>query len=125
MLYLDYPLLDTLQLWRQDGKTEPKLMITTGDSLPLDSRPMRHRAFAFPFHLDKEETTTLYLVANSRDTLQFPLSIYTADAFSERVQLDYYIFGFYFGAVLIMSVFVLCLFINFKDLTLIYMSVYL
>ena len=126
VLYIDYPLLDDVFLFEKtEDSDEVKLLFKTGDSLPQSSKPILHRAFVFPVVVDAGEESTFYFVAQSIDTLQFPINIFTKLSFEKHAQVESYVLGMYFGSLLIMAIFVLLLYSNFRDPSLIYMTGYL
>lgn len=125
IVYIDYPLLDVVKVFFTDHNGEIQPLYHTGDSFPLASKPLPNRAFAFPIILKPGESKSFYIATKSRDTLQIPLHIFTQAHFDERVQLEQYILGTYFGGVIMMALFVLCLYVNFRDRSLIFMSGYL
>lgn len=125
IIYIDYPLLDIIKLFYRIRSEEFQKLFSTGDSFPHASKPLHNRAFAFPVELKPGQNKSFYITTKSRDTLQIPLHIFTRAHFDERVQLEQYVLGSYFGGVIMMALFVLCLYINFKDRSLIYMSGYL
>jgi len=126
VLYVDYPLLDDVLLFEKRSKSgQLNLLFKTGDSLPQSSKPISHRAFVFPVVVDAGEAVTFYFVAKSKDTLQFPISIFTESGFEKHTKAGDFVLGMYFGSLLIMAVFIVLLFFNFRDLSLIYMTGYL
>lgn len=124
VLYIDYPLLDDVLLFEKSNN-QLALLFKTGDSLPQSSKPVLHRGFVFPIVVEPGEDKAFYFVAKSIDTLQFPINIYTASSFDKHAQIEHYVLGMYFGSLLIMAIFVLLLFANFRDPSLIYMAGYL
>ena len=125
IIYINYPLLDHIKLFNLNSRGHLVQLYHTGDSFSLSSKPIPHRAFAFPITLKAGKTSTYYLAAKSQDTLDTPISIFTNSEFVKHTQKEQYILGAYFGGVIIMALFMLTLYINFKDKTLIIMSVYL
>ena len=125
VLYIEYPLLDKITLYEVSSSGVVARVFDTGDSVPHSQRPLPSRNFAFPITLAPGETKAFFFVAQSTDTLQIPLNILSRDFFDQRERKEHYILGLYFGGILSMALFVLCLYINFKDTSLIYMSFFL
>jgi len=124
VLYIDYPLLDSVKVYTEAPKGV-QLLYTTGDSLPYTSRPLAHRAFAFPIKIEPGHAQVFYIKAYSRDTLQIPIKIFEASEFEKRSQFEQHILGLFFGAVLMMAVFISCLYIILKDRATISMAIFL
>lgn len=117
VLYIDYPLIDdiTFAFSRQHRVLRH---YTTGDLKPFSTRAIKHRAFAFPFQLNPGEEAVIYLQAYATDTLQLPLNIYTKTAFEKQRTREQYIFGLYYGGLLIMVFFMVFLYFILRDHTL-------
>lgn len=125
VVYINYPLLDDVKLLTRGPDQQWQTRYHTGDALPFSSRPLPDSSFAFPLRLGPGDQQILYFVVSSRDTLQLPLNVFTAEAYLKHSQKEQYILGIYIGGVLLMAVFLLSLYVNFRDVSLIYMSCYL
>ncbi|MCG8668534.1 MAG: hypothetical protein MI867_03905, partial [Pseudomonadales bacterium] len=93
VLYIDYPLLDEIKVYSKTNSNGPKLLFHTGDSFPPSSKPISHRAFAFPLIIQPGESAEVFFVARSRDTLQIPVNVFPAQAFARHMQKEQYILG--------------------------------
>lgn len=116
ILYLDYPLLDEIEfVYRSHNSNQIANYYFTGDLVPFATRPIKHRAFAFPFSLNPGEEGTIYIRANATDTLQFPLKIYTAEAFDYQRSREQYVLGIYYGGLTVMIFFMGLLYFILRD----------
>lgn len=119
LLYLDYPLIDHIEVALFYEGQQLGFPVT-GDLHPLATRPVHARNFVFPLTLDGNATADLYLRARATDTLQIPLHLFSADAFAKTTEMEFYIWGLYYGAMLAMLMFTLCLLVILRDRSLVY-----
>lgn len=125
IIYINYPLLDHIKLFRLSSKDNLTPLYHTGDSLGFESKAIPNRAFAFPITLQAGDSHTYYFAAKSRDTLEIPISLFTRDEFNKHTQTEQYVLGSYFGGVIVMAFFMITLYVNFRDRMLIIISIYL
>ncbi|MCB1673167.1 MAG: hypothetical protein KDI00_00710, partial [Pseudomonadales bacterium] len=105
ILHFEYPLMDQLQLYTLNANQQYALQYTTGDAYPFSQRPIKDRGFALPIHLQAQQTQTIYLRLQSRDSMIISMSLLTPDAFRGEQQNESFWFGMYYGAVLIILLF--------------------
>ncbi|OUR86722.1 hypothetical protein A9Q81_27765 [Gammaproteobacteria bacterium 42_54_T18] len=125
IIYVNYPLLDHIKLFRLTSKGNLTQLNHTGDSLNFESKAIPSRAFAFPITLQAGSNHTYYFAAKSRDTLEMPISLFTQAEFDKHKQTEQYVLGSYFGGVIVIAFFMLTLYVNFRDRMLITISIYL
>ncbi|QSP95614.1 GGDEF domain-containing protein [Marinobacter salinisoli] len=108
ILEVGHPLLDEVDLyWSSDDLVA--LRYLTGDSRPFDSRPLRHRNFAFPIPLD-EGSLTAYIRIRTDGTLQIPLKLLTPEEFISAEQVSYGWQAMFVGFIAALALFNLLLF---------------
>lgn len=110
ILLVHYPLLDYLALYRQ-GIDGTFVKSETGDQFPYYQREIRHGAFAFKVALQRGTTTTLYIALKTRSSVQAPVTLWHPDAFQQHQRVIDHLYGTFFGALIIMFCYNLCLFI--------------
>lgn len=124
VLLIDYALLDELRVYTLTGD-QLTLRHHTGDRAPFSTRPLPHRSFAIPIRLLPGETLHLVLQAQSTDTLQLPIRLYTQAAFADFTRVENHVFGFYFGGMASMFLFFAILSLHTRDKALMYFSLFL
>ena len=101
-VYIDYPLLDSIQLKAYaDGQWQENYH--TGDVMPVSTRPVDHRVFAFPISLSPGSSKTIFLIAESTDTLQIPVYLIPESVFPSYMHRDNYVFGLFYGGLFMMA----------------------
>lgn len=85
ILELSYPMLDHVDFYvvQHNGHIRH---IQTGDSLPMQSRPIHHRHFLVPLELESQETLKIFIQVKTTGALQMPLDVWNANAFFKHDQ---------------------------------------
>ena len=100
LLELGYPLLDRVDLYLRygDGTRE---RIRSGDALPFDRRPIKHRSFVFPIRVDEARgSAEVYVRVATTSSMQVPISAWTPEAFHARKHDEQMVLGLYYGLLL-------------------------
>lgn len=87
----------------------------TGLARPFATRARPNRFFVFPITLPPHSEQTFYLRATSNTALYLPLRAWGSEAFRLHERTDYALQALYFGIVLAMLFYNLCLFISLRD----------
>jgi len=122
-LEIDYPLLDEISLYLLVGENLVQ-EVQTGDSKPYTERPLQFREFVLPLDLAPTEPVTLYLRVKSAGAVQVPMNLRVDTSFYERDELETAALGLYFGAILVMILYNLFLFIRVQEAAYIYYVLY-
>lgn len=115
ILHFEYPLMDVLQLYTPNAQNQYRLQYTTGDAYAFSQRPIKDRGFALPISVTPQQTQSIYLRLQSRDSMIISMSLLTPDAFRAEQQNESFWFGMYYGAVLIILLFNAYLYLILKD----------
>ncbi len=115
ILHFEYPLMDVLQLYTPNAQNQYRLQYTTGDAYAFSQRPIKDRGFALPISITPQQTQSIYLRLQSRDSMIISMSLLTPDAFRAEQQNESFWFGMYYGAVLIILLFNAYLYLILKD----------
>lgn len=113
-LDLDYPFLDYIQCYIINGVGEKK-EFRTGDMLPFRNRPMEHRNFIFPLLIKSGETQKVYCRVKTESSMQFPFTLRDHEAMIAGHQKEYYLFGLYYGVMIIIFIYHLFFFFVLGD----------
>lgn len=113
LLELDYPHMDYLDLYLpvEGGRYE---LMQAGDRRAMSVRKFQHRNPVFPVSVDGS-ARTFYLRVDARGRTVIPLTLWSPDAFSQMDSRRSMIAGCYFGAILVMVVYNLFLFLTLRD----------
>ncbi len=98
--------------------------IRTGDSMPFHSRMIDNRNFIFKIYPPDNRETTYYLKIISDDSMMLPLSIMTRKAFMHREEKRNFLYGMYYGIILIMVLYNLFIFLSIRDINYLYYIMY-
>ncbi len=113
LLELEAPLMDYVDLYIPSSKGGFNLM-SAGEMRPMSRRKFRHRNPVFPLIIDSK-TKIYYLRIDARGWASIPLTILTPNAFVNSENHRGIINGSYFGAMLMMVVYNLFIFISLRD----------
>ncbi|RMF15257.1 MAG: diguanylate cyclase [Gammaproteobacteria bacterium] len=123
ILDVSYPLLDHVDVYLVRGK-EVISQFTSGDSLPLSSRPIRHRHFLFPVRLEADTHYTLYLRVQTAGSLQVPVTLWSPVRLFEADQNRMFWQAGFFGIIAVMALYNLILFVFLRERAMLYYSLY-
>ncbi|GGC74007.1 sensor domain-containing diguanylate cyclase [Marinobacter halophilus] len=118
-LKLNYPLLDEVTFWQEHehpgahGRpTEAATPLVTGDLYPFATRGIDYRYFLLPVTLDASESRIITIRVQSSGALNVPLALMTpGEVIAESNHLTL-IHGLFYGALLILAMFNLLLFLS-------------
>ncbi|MGB7399355.1 MAG: diguanylate cyclase [Castellaniella sp.] len=119
-LQLDYPLLDNVDVWvyqLDPGSDAPPVLVGArqmGDARPFDARPVAHHLLMLPLDFLPGESLGVVIRVRSNGAINIPLSLYTAEAALAQTQDQSLALGMFIGAVLLLAMFNLTLFVRLK-----------
>ncbi|WP_417276002.1 diguanylate cyclase [Castellaniella sp.] len=119
-LQLDYPLLDNVDVWvyqLDPGSDAPPALVGAqqmGDARPFDARPVTHHLLMLPLDFLPGESLGVVIRVRSNGAINIPLSLYTAEAALAQTQDQSLALGMFIGAVLLLALFNLTLFVRLK-----------
>lgn len=122
LLLLDQPLIDQVDLYIpwEDGSFEIK---SSGDMRPMSVREMPNRTPLFS--LDAQPySKTFYLRCWLPGRAQFPLTIYSPEAFQKTESVQKFVFGIHFGFMIAVTFIGLSMFVLLRDPSYLYFAIY-
>lgn len=122
-LELSYPLIDDIKMFVPD-KNGGWTVKTSGDHHPFSSREISHRNFIFKLNV-KPGTQTYYMRFMTTSSMNLPLSLWSEKSLINKIGFEQILFGIFFGAVIIMIVYNIFLFIGLKDISFIYLFLFI
>ena len=118
LLEVPYTKINTLDFYPPQGPA-----VLTGKELPLSSRPVHYRFFAFPIELDTREQY-FYIRATSSYALTLPLVAWQSQAFDTFQQRVLILQAVYIGGLLALLLYNLLLFFSLHDRRFLLYSLY-
>jgi two-component system, sensor histidine kinase LadS len=101
LLEIDYPLLDSVNLWfTQDNKVLAQY--TVGDSLVFAQRVIEHENFVFPVPTNGQPVD-VYISAHTQGAMRLPLNIWQQEDYLEYTSKNSLLMGGFFGLMLAMG----------------------
>ena len=113
LLEVAFPSLDRIEFHAPAG--DGWQSATAGDLEPFAARPMAHRNFVFPLHLDGGQPHTFYLRIASAGSLTVPLRLWQPEAFALHNQTAYAALALYYGMLLALLLYNLLLYFSIGD----------
>lgn len=114
-----YPLIDDLQLY-SPGPYGSFTLTQTGDSHVFSQRPYNSRTFIFPLECEPRAVKTYYMRQKSSSSMNYPLILWSPDAFNKWNHLEDRLLMFYYGIILIMLLNYLCVYFLIRHLSYLY-----
>lgn len=109
LVHLEYALLDDISFFSMSGDTVSETY-RVGDIQPFHQRPMDYPTFLFPVALASGESKVVYMRVASSGAVQLPLSLWKEREFLLTKQSYIFIYGAFLSALLVISVYNLCLY---------------
>jgi two-component system, sensor histidine kinase LadS len=130
LLEIDYPLLDQIEFYipTEDAKVKQRQLYeirTAGENYPFNKRELKHQNFVFRLNIPPGKETTYYIRFESTGSIQLPLMLQSAEAFSAKDHEARILYGLYYGIVLAMLLYNLFLFFSLRDKNYLYYVLYL
>ncbi|MFZ5757367.1 MAG: sensor histidine kinase [Pseudomonadota bacterium] len=122
-----HPILDELTFFLPDRSGGWK-QVVMGDVLPFDARPYKLREFVLPVPpelVDARQPVTLYMRVAGQGALNVGLRLLDQQALAERVSRQQWGFGLFYGALSILFLYNLFLFLSTRERSQLYYIVWL
>ena len=111
VLLIGNPLLDFLDAYGLDGER----VYSAGDQRPFDERWINHRQLVLPLRLAAGEQRELILRMQTDGSANLSASLMSAQAFNQHEQFMLLLQGLFFGALLVMMIYNMSIFIITRD----------
>jgi hypothetical protein len=123
-LEVSYPLIDYIDLYSPDDSGD-YIVKNTGDHLPFHTRDINHRNFIFRLMHKADSHQTYYMRFKTSSSMNLPLTLWSEKALFNKIELEQLLLGIFFGAVIIMIVYNIFLFIGFRDKSFVYLFLFI
>lgn len=120
LMEIPYAPLDRVDIYTQPTGAKQWTHKVDGDIFPIAAREIQHRHILFRLSIPRGETQTVYLKVKTISSVQLPLIISTPDRFQVSSSQTHIINGFFYGAMLVMILYQLFLFVSMRDRTTFY-----
>lgn len=119
MLEIRYPQLDSVQIFLfKNGR--PIKQLTTGDWLPMSTRPMQHPHFLLPYVVEPGNDYHFLVRVQTNGALQVPTRIWQRDAFFDHISRLDQAHAVYYGILITVIFFNLFVFLAMREATYLY-----
>jgi methyl-accepting chemotaxis protein len=123
-LELAYPHIDYVAFYSLDTNGQYRIS-HSGDSMPYSHREIDYHHCVFRLRTQPDQRITLFLNVKTEGSLQLPLYLWTPESFVEKVNDEQVIIGVYYGALLVMVLYNIFLFMAVRDRCFIYYVVFI
>jgi len=119
----DYPPMDQLTFYSKsiNGNWSER---TTGDTFPFLQRDIPYRNYIFILKIPESSVATYYLKLKAESSIIIPLTIWNTKNFLFKVNTENYIYGIYYGIMLVMVLYNFLLFLFIRDISYLYYIIY-
>jgi hypothetical protein len=118
-LEIAYPPMDRIDLYIA-APPEQLQYRSFGDHLPFNARDIKFRNFIVRLHTAPKTQQHYYLRFENAGAINLPLTILSASALSEKINNEQIALGIYHGAILVMLVYNLFIFLSIRDASYLY-----
>ncbi len=123
LIEVSYAVLDYLDVFVIDAQGNVQ-HFELGDKLPFHSRPVKHHNFIVPVKIPAGETVEVYMQVRTGSSVQFPVILWDKQALLEKDHQLLIGTGIYYGAMIIMVLYNLVLFLSIRDIKYFYYVCY-
>jgi signal transduction histidine kinase/ActR/RegA family two-component response regulator len=118
------PITDLAELY-VIRKDKPVIKYISGDAIPFEQRSFKLRKTIFKISLAPNESQQFYLhVKSDGEQLAMPMVLHSSENLLEESSFEQFIFGFFYGILLIASILYLFFFFAMRDKTFFFYSMY-
>jgi len=117
LLVVDYPMLDTVKVFRASPTSALPLQpeYHVGDRQPFDNRYGNNRNFLIPLTFQQGDTEIIYLRVQTDGAMQVPMHYFERQHYYDKEQRTLTFEGIYIGTLLIMSLYNFFIFLTVRD----------
>ncbi len=123
LLEVTFPLLDHVDLYQQN-ETGKFIEKKAGELVPIKQREIEYRNPVFSITLEPQEEKTLYLRIQNYGSVVFTPKLWEPLFFSLKTTQERYIYGFYYGGMIIIALYNLIIFLMVRIRTFLFYVVY-
>lgn len=124
-LYLDNALINYIEYFEYDGKTQLSRELT-GDAFPISERKIQYRNPIYNIKLKQNQSKTIYLLFKLKGRkIHTPLQLYSQDRLIEHISKKESNISFYYGFLAALSALSIMFFFLIKERVYIYFASYL
>ena len=128
VLEIGFPLLDRVEFyWKygDEAASVPFRKSVSGRSIPFSERSVSHRNFMFVLPFMTHETIVCYMRFQTEDAMIFPVTVWQQYALAKRIQIELFVFGIYYGIIVVMLLYNIFLFLSLRDWSYLYYVLFL
>ncbi|MFN4027134.1 MAG: 7TM diverse intracellular signaling domain-containing protein [Flavobacterium sp.] len=118
------PITDVAELYAIDSFGTVR-KYRSGDAIPYHERSFDHRKTIFKIVLEPKTSQQFYLhVKSDGEMLSMPMILYSLETLIETTSFEQFVFGFFYGILIIAAILYLFFFFAMRDKTFLYYSLY-
>lgn len=103
---------------------KPVTQLNMGDRHEFSQRPIDHPNFVFPVEVTSAAVTQVYLRIATTSSMQIPIRIWDTKAFLANQYNEALLLSLFYGAILIMAIYNLLIFLSVRDISFLYYVCY-
>ena len=116
LLEIEYVHLDSINFFNINGENEVRHLLL-GDMFPFRQREVYYRTFIIPLHHPDTIQQTYYIRCRTEGSMQLSMNIYREKVFFKIATLTETYFGIYFGIMLALLIYNLCVYFSLRDIS--------
>ncbi|WP_333879420.1 7TMR-DISM family protein, partial [Flavobacterium sp.] len=118
------PITDVAELYVSDSSNTVQ-KFQSGDAIPYAERSFQHRKTIFKIVLEPHTQKQFYLhVKSDGEMLSMPMLLYSMETLIQTTSFEQFVFGFFYGILIIAAILYLFFFFAMRDKTFLYYSMY-
>ncbi|MBE7412544.1 MAG: hypothetical protein L6Q54_10400 [Leptospiraceae bacterium] len=97
----------------------------SGRIYPFSNKQIKQKNNVFRLQMQKGESIKIFMRLQTISSMLIPLAIWKSESFTENLNQESALWGFYYGMCIIMCLYHLFLFVSIKDITYLYYSAFI
>ncbi|GIZ10540.1 hybrid sensor histidine kinase/response regulator [Flavobacterium sp. UMI-01] len=119
------PITDRVELYVVNRKAGKIIKSVSGDNIPFDQRAYANRKTIFKLHIPPQTSLDLFLhLKSDGEVIKMPVVLHSSDSFNRTGSFEQFIFGIFYGILLIATIIYFFFYFALKELSFLYYSLY-
>ena len=114
LLEIGNPILDYVSIYTVKNQKILNSQVA-GDNLPFNTREIKHRNILYTLNIEPNDYVDMYVGVRSEGSIQAPMTLWEENSFYVQDQAKQLIQGLFYGALVLMLVYNLFLFISLRE----------
>lgn len=124
LLEIDWPFIDSIELYRVKGSSDAELIGRQGDHLLTSERSLKNRAYLFPITFDAGQSVDVLLKVSTSSLILLPIELWGEEAYWGNETATQSLLSLFFGLIIVMGIYNFGVWFYTRDISYLYYSLF-